>query len=268
MLHKNVALHNHKMIMNEVIPEEEKKSLLDSILLQCKTHNYDSEYLRKESAYHLPKFLLPTPEESQAEPSKKIRLITGELPKTSLLSNNAYELEALRLLALWNSDDTHISKIFSLTEERLKHTFFNDFRTDGEYPATTLVALRFWNTFKPHDTERMNSLLVKLIDYISTVKHRSDVPTFYFWLTLSELAAWSEVAREIIHKFSQELYQQFLKGWIVNPNNADRYNPIRKYVIRNALSKLSEYRYMVDAEVYLSDDGRCYGISKPVYERR
>lgn len=268
MLQKNVALYNHKMIRNEVVSEDEKKSLLDTLLLQCKTHNDDSEYLRKEGAYQFPQFLLPTPEESQAEPSKKIRLITGELPKTSLLSNNAYELEALRLLALWNSDDTHISNIFTQTEERLLLTFFNDFRTDNEFPTASLVALRFLNTYKPQETERMNSLLVKLIDHISTAKQRSDVPTFYFWLTLSELAAWSEVAREIIHKYSQELHQQFLKGWIVNPNNADRYNPIRKYVIRNALSKLSEYSYMVDAEVYLSDDGRCYGTSKPVYERR
>ncbi|MEK4510790.1 hypothetical protein EJP82_06685 [Paenibacillus anaericanus] len=257
MLHKRISLFNHKIIMNELITETEKERLIESILCRCKYQNNKIIYWREKDKYLYPHFLLPTYEESRVERSKKIRLITGELPRTFLLSHNAYELETLRFLAMWKLDDSDILKFLRCTEERLVHSCFDSFCVDGECVGLSLVLLRFWNTYKPQDIETINSMLMKLIDH--TLNNTSKIPSFYLWLTLSELADKSELANEIILKFSQDLYKLFQKGWIVNPNNADRYNPIRKYIIKNALSKLPKFNYLKDAEVIISNDGRCYG---------
>jgi len=262
MLYENIVSLNHRIIMCQEISESEKQNIIKLILYNCKTQNNRINFWRKRHQYMYPYYLLPTDEESCLEHSKKLRLITGELPKTYLLSHNAYELELLRILALWHSDNADIKEILKVTGQRLENTCFGHFCSKGECFGSSLVALRFWNTYAPEDVDRINDILMKLSQYNINrgIKgSNNNIPSFYYLLILSELADKNEIAKEIIESNSHTLYSQFQKGWIVNPDNADRYNPIRKYVIRNALSKLSEYRHMKNAEVYLSSDGRCYG---------
>lgn len=258
MLYENISLFNHKIIMNEIVTESEEERLIELILSNCENQNGELVFWRKKHKYMYPHFLLPSYGESILERSKKLRLITGELPKTFLLSHNAYELEALRILAIRKHDNVKINELLKATTRRLENTCFGHFCSEGECLGLSLVVVRFWNSYKPYDLEIINNMLLKIIDHISnTAKH--ELPPFYLWLTLSELADKSEYALEYIKKHSRHLHNQFQKGWIVNPKNADRYNPIRKHIIKNALLKTSMYQYMKDAEVYISNDGRCYG---------
>lgn len=195
------------------------------------------------------------------ERSKKLRLITGELPRTFQLSHHAYELEALRFLALWKIDDDEAVKMLERTEERLVALSLDQVYGEDEGVGLSLVILRFWNTYKPQDIERMNEMLGNIIKHtFNNAQNMKKAPSYYLWLTLSELANKSKIAHEIISKCSRDLYNLFQKGWIVNPDNADRYNPIRKYIIKNALSKLLDFNFLENSEVIIGSDGRCYGL--------
>ncbi|WP_194434125.1 hypothetical protein [Paenibacillus segetis] len=244
--------------MNEMVTESEEERLVESILSNCENQVGELAIWNKKHKFMYPHFLLPSYEESNLERSKKLRLITGELPKTFLLSHNAYELEALRILAIRKHENAKINELLEATTRRLENTCFGHFCSEGECLWLSLVVVRFWNTFKPYDLEKINNMLLKIIDHITNTTKRA-VPSFYLWLTLSELADNSEYALEFIKKNSRYLVNQFQKGWIVNPKNADRYNPLRKHIIKNTLIKTSMYQYMKDAEVHISNDGRCYG---------
>lgn len=262
MVYEKLISFNHRMIMRDEIADTEKQQFVKMLLNRCESHHdIDTGLWKKKDRQMYPQFLLPTIEECQLEQSKKLRLITGELPKTSLLSHNAYELEALRLLALWDIDHDKQEIIMSVTAERLNRHNFCHFFSAGESFALSLVFLRFWNTYRLNDTDRINDILIELDRYIADMERgaKNDIPSFYMWLVLGELAEKSEVAANIIQRNSWMLYTQFQKGWIVNPDNADRYNPIRKYVLRNALSKLPEFIHMNDAEIFIDTDRRCYG---------
>ncbi|SES88394.1 hypothetical protein [Paenibacillus sp. NFR01] len=264
MLHQEITLINHKMIMNEPIPEADKHCFMESILSRCKSRNDGSKDWSTKYNKAYPLQLLPTYEESQMERSKKLRLITGELPRTYLLSHHAYELEALRLLAMWKIDDVEVVKLLERTEERLADLSFDHLCGEDEWAGLSLVILRFWNTYKLQDIERMNKLLGNIIEHtFNNAQNMKKAPSYYLWLALSELADKSEIVNEVIFKHSQDLYNLFQKGWIVNPHNADRYNPIRKYIIKNALSKLPDFNYLKDAQVVMGSDGRCYGRPRP-----
>lgn len=52
MLHKKVSLFNHKMIMNEPIPEADKHRLVESILFRCKSQDDNSNVWSKQAATH------------------------------------------------------------------------------------------------------------------------------------------------------------------------------------------------------------------------
>lgn len=258
MLYENVSLFNHKMIMNEMVTESEEERLVELVLSNCENQVDELAIWSKKHPFMYPHFLLPSYEESNLEQSQKLRLITGELPKTFLLSHNAYELEALRILAIRKRDNAKINELLAATARRLENTCFGQFCSEGECLWLSLVVVRFWNTYKPYDLEKINNILQKIIDHITNTTKRA-IPSFYLWLTLSELADSSEYALAFIKKNSQYLVNQFQKGWIVNPENADRFNPIRKYIIKNTLIKTSMFPYMKDAKVYIGHDRRCYG---------
>jgi hypothetical protein len=192
---------------------------------------------------------------------KKPRLITGYLPRTHVLSANHYELEVLRLLALWGSDRRQVAEMIDQTLNRLDRTCFGHFCADGECTGASVVALRFLSAVKPVNDPWVEELLKPLGDLFAgnrgQASSHKNLPTFYFCLALSRTQ--SDTALQIIRERRDYLLRLLRAGWLTGPALLDQHNVVRKYVIRNALARLPELAHVKSAEVYVSDkDGRCY----------
>jgi len=192
---------------------------------------------------------------------KKPRLITGYLPRTHVLSANHYELEILRLLALWASDNGEVVEMVGRTLDRLDGTCFGHFCADGECTGASIAALRFLSAVKPVNDPWVEELLRPLGDLFAGIKGqasmRKNLPTFYFCLALSEIQ--SDTAMQIVREHKDHLLKLLRKGWLTGPAALDRYSIVRKHAVRNALAGLPECAHLRNAEVYVSDkDGRCY----------
>jgi hypothetical protein len=96
------------------------------------------------------------------EGGSKLRLVTGETPKTHLLAANHYELEILRLLALWSPNDPTVRKMVEGTLERMGRTCFGRFCDTGECVGASVAALRFMGAALPRDDGRIQALLTPL----------------------------------------------------------------------------------------------------------
>ena len=270
-IYEQVVSLNHRLIRGEGITAAEQERFMT--MIQERSHSPNPAFANgrhnRDGMY--PLFLVPAEDESKLDRKKKLRLITGELPKTLLLSHNAYELEALRLAALWNSGQGELEPLLQRTAQRLEQACLSHYCTDGEYFGLRLVFLRYWHTWKPGDHDKINAVLHEFHPFCCRSEgmpaaKKADVPIFYMWLVLSELAQKHELAQNMIRCNSERLYRQFQQGWIVNPLNADWYNPIRKQVIQAALTKLPEYRDLAEASVLLRPDGRCYGVHPQMME--
>lgn len=201
---------------------------------------------------------------------KKLRLVTGELPKSILLSRAACELETFRLVALWKPGQGGPVSIWRITAQRLEQALSSP-SAAGEYFSLRLVFLRYWHAWQPVDDDKINAMLSEFSPFCCSPEgmvaaKKAKLPIFYMWLVLSELAQKYELARDMIRSNNERLSHQFQQGWIVNPLNADWYNPIRKHVIQAALTQLPEYQELVGASVLIRPDGRCYGVFSPVME--
>lgn len=88
-------------------------------------------------------------------------------------------------------------------------------------------------------------------------KKRHSGTAFYYRLTLSELPP--SVAVPEISGMKNMLLQQLAKSYVMNSEN-DRYiNVLAKYILRNCLSKLTEFEYLKEREPFVSEkDGRLY----------
>lgn len=75
----------------------------------------------------------------------KHRTLTGALPATHILSSNAYELEIVRLLALYDRENADAEAVVVKTAARLKTTCFGNFCPHGECYDAGAAALRLYN---------------------------------------------------------------------------------------------------------------------------
>ncbi len=90
---------------------------------------------------------------------RKLRTVTNQLPKTHILSANMYELEILRLLALFAPDDPDVRHMVKETLARLRKTCFAGHGCAvGECFDTSVAALRFLLAAAPEEREWIRSL--------------------------------------------------------------------------------------------------------------
>jgi hypothetical protein len=192
---------------------------------------------------------------------KKLRTLTGELPKTHLFAANHYELEILRLLTLWQGENPAVKAMAEATIRRLDDTCFGRFCPTGECVGAGVAALRFLSAACPADHRRLDRLLRPLGDLFrrATEKggEKGELPLFYFLLTISELD--DPYALELVDSRRDYLYNLLCRGWLTGPSPLDTYNILRKVVLKNALGKLEAYKYLEQAAIVVSPkDGRCY----------
>ena len=100
---------NRTLIKGQAFSEDEKRGIADTLLSRIDSPETVRRFHARvrasdERRNMYPLFYIP-PDRGR----RKSRLITGNMPRTHILSANHYELEILRLLALWGSDDGRVA---------------------------------------------------------------------------------------------------------------------------------------------------------------
>jgi len=207
----------------------------------------DSKNISSRAAMY-PAIFVPSDEERDS----RLRLITGELPKTRILSDNAYELEIMRLIALWGREKERADDILKITEKRLAKACFSTFCSKGECIGAVMAFLRFWAAYKPGDIERQKEIIAQLKPYRDghgLWRKGLDLPAFYTFSAFSE-CAYEAVEEELLY-CRNRLWDLLNKSWLNEP-----YNLLRKQVVKNALSRIPEYGFVGNTNFYIGDDGR------------
>jgi hypothetical protein len=259
VLYDLIGSINQRLIMGEVISNNEKQHVVDTILQSPDLS--DSKLITKENFNAVefsttqvmyPLFLVPTKEERAG----KLRLITGERPKTRILSDNAYELELLRLLALWARGHKKVEAILYTTEKRLEKTCFAYFCSKGECTGASIAFLRFWTAYKPEDIMTQKKIakgLKPFRDGKGLWRKGLNIPFYYTFSAFNECTY--EAVEEELQYCKDTLWTLLNKAWLHEANHL-----LCKHVVKNALSRIPEYAYVADAGFYVGNDNRWHTI--------
>ncbi len=245
---------NEKRLQGCEINAEERRMWTSQLIQGAAAPSKSARYMTGQYRHMYPLFYIP-PYNAGA----KLRLLSGELPKTHLLSANHYELEILRLLALYDRENEQVAEMLEKTAQRLQTTCFAHFCADGECPGATVSFIRFWSAYQPQDAQTIEDILAKLHAYHDEKGHWQqgfDIPKFYYWLALSELSA--PRAEEEIACSRDWLLSLLRRGWLVRESGADSFNIRLKYIVRNTLARLPGLELLRKASIFIGQDGRCY----------
>jgi hypothetical protein len=125
-----------------------------------------------------------------AERQSRVALLTGEKPRTFLLTENAFECETLRLLALFAPDDPEAMRAIALADQRLSKQCFAQVCLTGECPHVSIAYLRFQASQAGRDHEmRVFHGLEVLSQHRARNSGWVKFPFWYTSLWLSELPA-------------------------------------------------------------------------------
>lgn len=259
MLYDLLCSVNARLIVGEILSEDERRAVVDTIcssrdlsgFISLSTQTFSAPETPGRSAMY-PTVFIPSAEERAG----RLRLITGELPKTKVLSDNAYELEIMRLLSLCARGQQAVEAILAIAEARLREACFSSFCAKGECPGASVAFLRFWTAYRPNDLEKQREIIHQMRPF-SQAHHSGqgswvrglNIPKFYLLSALNECAY--QVVEEELRCCTSLLLSMLKKPWLNEP-----YNLLRKHVIRTALSRVPEYEYVSRAGFYIGDDGR------------
>jgi hypothetical protein len=207
----------------------------------------DSKNISSKTVMY-PAIFVPSDEERDS----RLRLITGELPKTRILSDNAYELEIMRLIALWGREKEKADDVLKITEKRLVKACFSIFCSKGECTGAVMAFLRFWAAYKPGDIDRQKEIIAQMKPYrdgLGRWRKGLDLPAFYTYSAFCE-CAYEAVEEELLY-CRNLLWNLLNRPWLNEP-----YNLLRKHVVKNALSRIPEYGFVENTNLYIGDDGR------------
>ena len=200
--------------------------------------------------------------------NKKLRLVQGYLPKTNILYANHYELEIIRLLFRYAPENDEISEMVKNTLHRIKNTCFGNSCTQGECVATGISVLRFLAVTQPNDVVWIDKLITPLGDRFLSFGNgqagvQNKIPLSYLLMAFTDIN--NEKTRDLIAQKKEWLLALLRKGWLTGKlsngkiSEGDTYNLMGKYILRNALGTLPEYKEISENEIYINDsDGRCY----------
>lgn len=260
--YKIICEVNKKQVFGEYISDNEK-AVIVSLLLNGINPNEILSNLRKHPyTEKCPYFYLPPHNNG-----KKLRLIQGYLPKTNILYSNHYELEILRLLAMYAPSEPMVDVMIKTTLNRLQNTCFGNSCTKGECFPTGISVLRLLSVLQTED-EWISTLLYPLGEaFMSFGKCQAAVqknlPLSYLLMVFTEIK--NETTINLIDSKKEWLLDLLRRGWITGKlsngkiSEGDTYNLIGKYIIRNALGTLPEYENISEHRIYIEpSDQRCY----------
>ena len=180
---------------------------------------------------------------------KKYKTIMTVTPKTHILSANMYELEIIRLLHLFEPNNTTVHNMVCKTLERLKTTCYgNNYCGQGECFDASIVVLRFLSAAIPNEINWMKKQIDNFHLHFAK-KHRHWGVLWYYWLCLSELPA---AIPEIIY-YKNDLLKQINRSCVMNSEHDKYAHPLCICIVRNCLARLPEYEYIKECKPYISD---------------
>lgn len=224
---------NHYLLNDGVLTEKQKKIITQRFLAAvCDDKSAQRFYqgvkypdnTNAQGQQMYPVFYIPP-----YNNGKKYPTVTGQMPKTHLLSANAYELEILRLLYLLDPESPEVLPMMKQTLARLKTTCFgNDTCGTGECFDCSLIVLRFLATATPAETQWTKERIANYRHHFDE-KQRPLRVRGYYWLCLSEIPI--ELAKNEIEFDKGEMLRQLSSGRI-------KAYPAVSAAARNALARL------------------------------
>lgn len=259
---------NRKEIFAEEIPEPEKQEAVSALLSGAACSEDVAKYKKRMRVNPASDKLYPDCYIPPYNGKKRLRLLCGYLPKTNLLYANHYELEIIRLLFLFAPENEKVSKMVQHVRDRLKNTCFGNSCTQGECFAAGISVLRFLAVTQPDDTEWIDRLVNPLGTRFLAFGNgqaavQNGIPLSYLLMAFTEIN--NEKTRDLIRQKKEYLLALLRRGWITGRLSngkiaeGDSYNLMGKYILRNSLAVLPEYKDISENEIYIDDaDGRCY----------
>lgn len=128
--------------------------------------------------------------------------------------------------------------------------------------------LRFLAVTQPDDTEWIDRLVNPLGTRFLAFGNgqaavQNGIPLSYLLMAFTEIN--NEKTRDLIRQKKEYLLALLRRGWITGRLSngkiaeGDSYNLMGKYILRNSLAVLPEYKDISENEIYIDDaDGRCY----------
>ena len=188
---------------------------------------------------------------------RKLQTVIPMSPKTQILASNAYELDILRLLYLFAPERPDVKEMAEGTFKRLKNSCPGGDCFQGECFHSSLPVLRFFAAAKTNDKQWIKRLVVKIGKHIDDKRKCNGGTVGYYWLCLSELPL--DVAEPELLRYKDAMYARLTKSLPVKGENDKTNNPVLFCVLRNCLSRLSEYAYLAERQPYVNEeDGRLY----------
>lgn len=172
---------------------------------------------------------------------KRLRLFTGELPKTQILSANHYELEILRLLAQWAPEHPSVKHMLEETSVRLRSACFARFCTMGECVGAGIAAMRYYMAaYGPDDARAvlLRTSLIRLYAEDTGIRQgkspaNKNIPLYYFWAAMTDKTCMDRVDNNMLAFISSE--RKNLRRLLTRIRQ-DVYAGIKRRVLQNALT--------------------------------
>ena len=142
----------------EKYTDKEKQEIVEQLLngMACKEDVKKYKLRMRVNPYTdniYPNYFIPPYNEN-----KKLRLADGSLPKTHILYANYFELEILRILFQFASENEMVQEMITNTLQRLKNTCYGNNCPKGECVTTGKEVLRFLQTVCPEEKDWIKKL--------------------------------------------------------------------------------------------------------------
>ena len=165
---------------------------------------------------------------------EKYQTVIPMSPKTHILSANSYELEILRLLCLFASENSEVRDMTGEAVARLKKSCFGYQSCGyGECFESSIIVLRFVAAAAPDDMEWQK----KQIDIFNShfkERRRNAGVLHYYWLCLSELPFETAEPEILSHR------ENILSRLAGNKTGLNENEIVVRHVMQNILARLPE----------------------------
>lgn len=255
--HELVCKANWDIIKGRSFTDEEKDRIVGELLSAVSSKSTVERFHKGVRAPDDGRIMYPLSFIPPYNQGRKYITINGVMPKTHIFSANHHELEILRLLALWQSDDETVNNMLMRTKERLATTCFGKFCATGECFEASIAALRFLAAAFPGEEGWITMLVEGIrgeIDNKPGGRKRHSGTTFYYWLTLTDIEL--PIAVTEVKRYEPLLIHALSRSYSYSTDHDRLYNPIAKYIARNCLARLPEYQHIRAIEGYVGGDGR------------
>jgi hypothetical protein len=240
---------NHYLINDGELTDAQKANIVRQ-LLAARNNKRPKFYDEADKTYPL---YFPPPYNN----NKKFQTVIPMSPKTHILSDNAYELEILRLLCLFAPENPAVKDMVEGTFERLDGSCPGGDCCIGECFHSSLPVLRYFAVAGLHETAWIKKLVAKINKHIDNRQKCNGGAVAYYWLCLSELP-YGLTEPEII-RYKDELFSRLNKSASMNSEKDKINQPVLYRVFRNCLSRIPEYAHIKDRQPYVGEkDGRLY----------